>query len=182
MAEINLQLNTKTGDVVNHLFKILKSIYPAYKYSWATDEDFLIAKREWTRALADEGIRNVSQIRLGIAKARRCKNPYVPSVGQFISWCKQSSADMGLVSVEEGFRIASMNSHPCASHIWPDGVSYEAWRRTGPYNMRSKPEKDVFPIFKKNYENPIKAKASKKTADKNLANIRRILGEKLLAC
>lgn len=48
------------------------------------------AKRQWSLGLIEARLTNVDAIKSGLAKARRSKNPFLPSVGQFIEWCHEA--------------------------------------------------------------------------------------------
>jgi hypothetical protein len=60
------------------------------------------ARQEWLKGLIENGITSDTQINSGLAKARAHNSPFLPSVGQFIEWCKTAAQDVaGLPSESE---------------------------------------------------------------------------------
>lgn len=81
----------QAGILVNKIFSGLKAIFPA----WAAaikDQDYQNqAKAEWLKGLIENGITTDYQIEAGFVKARAHNSPFLPSIGQFIEWCKQAT-------------------------------------------------------------------------------------------
>jgi hypothetical protein len=67
---------------------------------------------------------------------------FVPSLPEFRSWCKQPSL---FCEVETAYINA-------ANEKYNDAATYEAARRTGIYELRSRAETSTKPVFKKHYE------------------------------
>lgn len=51
------------------------------------------AKAEWFKGLIENNITSDLQIDAGLAKARTHNSPFLPSIGQFIAWCKESTGE-----------------------------------------------------------------------------------------
>jgi hypothetical protein len=51
------------------------------------------AKAEWFKGLIENNITTDLQIEAGLAKARTHNSPFLPSIGQFVAWCKESTGD-----------------------------------------------------------------------------------------
>lgn len=51
------------------------------------------SKAEWFKGLIENNITSDLQIDAGLAKARTHNSPFLPSIGQFISWCKDSTEE-----------------------------------------------------------------------------------------
>jgi hypothetical protein len=100
---LNQSLDEKTIKIVNLLFQELQSIFPAFKQAWPTEECFQRAKRNWVKAFMVSGINNIAQLKFGIRKCILSESPFVPTSGQFISWCTPQPEDLGLPTVEEAF-------------------------------------------------------------------------------
>lgn len=49
------------------------------------------AKAEWFKGLIENNITSDLQIDAGLSKARTHDSPFLPSIGQFIGWCKDST-------------------------------------------------------------------------------------------
>lgn len=96
-AEIPEQIS----NAVNRVFQRLKVIFPAWKTAFADENDYAEAKRYWLETLIAEGI-TVYQLKNGIEQARLSNNPFFPSLGQFIEWCKTDNyAQYGLPNEEK---------------------------------------------------------------------------------
>ncbi len=100
-----------TAIVINELFeKLASSICPAMKYQYpgpALDA----VKREWSIGLQDAGISDSRDLERGISKCRLRKDayaPFLPPIGHFIAWCKQTPEDLGLPNAQEAYKIAHM--------------------------------------------------------------------------
>jgi len=51
--------------------------------------------------MIDAGLTNTDAIKAGLALARKSKNPFIPSVGQFIGWCQEAAKTrIGFPSIE----------------------------------------------------------------------------------
>ncbi len=70
--------------------------------------------------------------------------PFAPTIPEFKSWCLSGSAGKFL-DVE----IAYLNA---ANEKYTDAATYEAARRTGFFEIRSRAESATKPVFKKHYE------------------------------
>ncbi|MCV6604624.1 MAG: replication protein P [Porticoccaceae bacterium] len=118
------------ASVVNALFMELYSIFPAWKHALPTDKARNAAKRQWTAAMVENGINTKTQINYGLAKARQSGESWFPSVGQFVTWCQPTTADLGLPTVHEAFKAAcqfrpkklhavvSAARHACDPMVW----------------------------------------------------------------
>lgn len=93
--EPNYQVPAKTTAIpdgairaVNQLFIQLRAIFPAWKNSFPDADSYREAKRIWLETLVNEKITTIEQLQNGIARAKKSKNPFWPSVGEFVEWCK----------------------------------------------------------------------------------------------
>lgn len=75
--------------IVNKLFKTFIIIFPAFRQSWSTQNDFEAAKREWMKAFKLANLTDVEKIKRGVDKYRLLPIPFVPSPGQFIAMCDE---------------------------------------------------------------------------------------------
>lgn len=76
--------------LVNKIFHTLTAIFPAWA-SAIRDQNYLNqAKTEWLKGLIENKITADYQIEAGFKKARAHNSPFLPSIGQFIEWCKSS--------------------------------------------------------------------------------------------
>lgn len=65
-------------------------------------EQLKILKQQWILGFAENGIKTFEQVKRGMAAARAKTNGYLPSVGEFISWCNSyDNHELGLPTLEE---------------------------------------------------------------------------------
>ncbi len=132
--------------IINKLFSDLKAIFPAWRSAFPSENFEENAKREWTKAFIEGGIRNTQQIELGLKKARKWGEPWFPSVGQFCDWCKPNLEDYGLIPVEQALRACidgRSKKHPAI---------YLAAQATGSWALKSMTHRELLPLFTRNYE------------------------------
>ncbi len=123
----------------------LKATSPAWKQALSTDEDWVNYRREFVIGLAENGVTTIEQVERGLAKARASQTPWLPSVGQFVKWCKPVYADYGLLDAETAYRMAALRD-------WsgPE-IVYLAAEKVGVYEVATKPEKVVKPRYVEAY-------------------------------
>ncbi|OCG72967.1 replication protein P [Gilliamella sp. Occ4-3] len=89
----------------NQIFIELKAVFPAITAVIKTQSDLDTFKKQWLLSFAENGITTLRQFEIGMKKARQQSTPFVPSPGQFISWCKEGEASgMGLPTVAQVMR------------------------------------------------------------------------------
>ena len=65
-------------------------------------EQLKILKQQWILGFAENGIKTFEQVKRGMAAARAKSNGYLPSVGEFISWCNSyNNHELGLPTQDE---------------------------------------------------------------------------------
>ncbi len=65
-------------------------------------EQLKILKQQWILGFAENGVKTFDQVKRGMAAARSKTNGYLPSVGEFISWCNNyNNHELGLPTLEE---------------------------------------------------------------------------------
>ena len=65
-------------------------------------EQLKILKQQWILGFAENGIKTFEQVKRGMAAARAKTNGYLPSVGEFISWCNSyNNPELGLPTQDE---------------------------------------------------------------------------------
>ena len=65
-------------------------------------EQLKIIKQQWILGFAENGVKTFDQVKRGMAAARAKTNGYLPSVGEFISWCNNyNNHELGLPTLEE---------------------------------------------------------------------------------
>ena len=94
-------LSQNADAFINWLFEELAGTFPAWKSAFDSQQSITTAKRIWFEALSENKIKR-SEIEQGLRMARKSTNPFLPSVGQFIAWCKVIDYEtLGLPSLEQ---------------------------------------------------------------------------------
>ncbi len=170
-------IDETTAQVVNALFRELKAIFPAFRQAWPTDEEFNRSKLNWIKAFQDSNISDIEQLRFGLEKCRLSVNPFAPSVGQFIAWCKPEPKDFGFPDNYQAFRIAvkineiyGTYNHP---HAPTNTVINHAIRQIGAKVFRELPETAALKLFENCYQ-----AACKQFKDGKLELIQKSLADK----
>lgn len=100
----NVQANQDTEQdrkVVSYIIHKLQAICPAWQQSLAgmgQDEKVQLMKtikREWLNSLMAENISQQHIIDYALNKVKQSGNPFMPTVGQFIKWCREGSLPEG---------------------------------------------------------------------------------------
>lgn len=94
------------AEVVNQVFERLKTIFPAWTRALPNVTAEQQAKRQWTLAFYEAGIRTEQQVNLGLRVARQQQTDWWPSPGKFIRWCRPDPEHFGLPTEERAFRMA----------------------------------------------------------------------------
>ncbi|WP_258087313.1 replication protein P [Xenorhabdus bovienii] len=131
-------VNDEAERLVDVLFKNLKSVFPAAISTIFKDpSDEVAAKRQWIAAFAENGIRTKEQLSAGMRYARASENPFWPSPGQFVQWCKQGETiAIGLPTEED---LYGMFRDYCNHRDWRD----IEWQSNACYWMVTKIHSDM---------------------------------------
>lgn len=84
---------------------------------------------------------NIDQIQQGLSVMR--DKPFAPTIPEFRSWCLAGSNQF--LDIDTAYLNA-------ANEKYTDAATYEAARRTGFYEVRTRSEASTKPVFKKHYE------------------------------
>lgn len=100
------------AEFVNRIFAQLQAIFPAWRSAFPDERAAIEAKRQWTQGLVEAGLTDVETIRGGLRMARQADSPFIPSVGQFIGWCREAKKEiLGLPSEGQVMRDLARYSH-----------------------------------------------------------------------
>ncbi len=138
---LDRRLHHEIEKLMNEFFEGLKQVFPAsVSTAWRNAGDEAAAKRQWIAAFAENGINNRQQLAAGMRRARASGSPFLPSPGQFIAWCKQSSFVVAGLPDEDS--LYSLVMTYCArrggyvtAEDYPWGSNAEYWMVTGLYSM-----------------------------------------------
>lgn len=149
--EESKDIKTKSAEVINWLFTHLISNFPAFKHAWPTKVQYDEAKRLWLNAFFISKITRVEQIRYGLDRCVMMETPFVPSPGQFISWCKPNMRELGLPEYHEAFRVAvrmnQIHGDFIPEHLPTYIVIGHAINQIGASKFRIMSERDAFKTF-----------------------------------
>ena len=90
--------------VIDKVFDQLRDIFPGWKHTYKKEEDIDSAKIQWIRALTENNISTIEQIKAGFKKARSVDTDFLPSCGKFVSWCSPSAEDLGYPGNDQAMR------------------------------------------------------------------------------
>ncbi|EJL80964.1 replication protein P [Pantoea sp. GM01] len=117
-------VNLEAARLVDKLFNQLKLVFPAAEQTaLKSDAHETAAKRQWTAAFAEGGIRTLEQLSAGMRHARASTSPFWPSPGQFVSWCKDSTTVLG-VSLEEAMDEFRRYNRDKGQYTTPEAFSW----------------------------------------------------------
>lgn len=89
---------------VSKIFNRLKATHLGWRANIKTQAEYDNARREWLRLLVEHRL-TAQEIERGLKVADTDKNPYLPSFGQFLEWCRTFDYHaLGLPTKEEVYR------------------------------------------------------------------------------
>jgi hypothetical protein len=127
VQQMSADERAETAKLVNLLLDQLRSIYPAWKQAWTSGEQYQRTKKVWTEALIEARISDWALIERGLGRCRQEGVAFIPSVGQFISYCWPTPEELGMPSEEDAYREALYFSHPSMA-------GQEQWSHIGVFN------------------------------------------------
>jgi hypothetical protein len=145
------KFNEQSYNVINSLFAKLAGIFPAFAKAWPTAVEFESAKKNWLLALVENDINTLAKLQIGLKKARAFGKPWVPSIGEFIEWCKPTLKDYGLPEPFEAFKEACRNAHSIKYNEacdWTHQAVYHAASLSGMYEL-DKNQKAFFAYYER---------------------------------
>lgn len=190
------KFNADSYHVINALFRELEAIFPNFMRAWPSESILKTAKTNWLLAFVEANVNSMRHLQIGLKKARSHPKSWIPTVGEFIDWCKPTLKDFGLPEPFVAFREACKNGYDMkyGEHVtWSHPAVFHAGSETGWFNIE-KSEK----LFLANYEmtcrivfeggtlrdlpklipkQPLE-KSSPEIASKSLDEIKKILGLK----
>jgi hypothetical protein len=118
----------------------------------------------------------LDQIGAGIDKVIKKDIQYPPTLKQFQSLCKRSLEDLGVPSMEDAYKQVCVNlGRTDHAQNWRHPVVYWAYVNTGRSEFNTLTEKQIKPIFKKNYQILV----DKLMDGKDVGELPRLLPEKI---
>ena len=81
-------LSPEAINLINHVFKSLCGAKPSWRNGFKTNDDVSAYKEALALTFMENGITTPEQVHKGLAEVRRNENPFMPSTGEFLKWCK----------------------------------------------------------------------------------------------
>ncbi len=81
-------LSPEAITLINHVFKSLCGAKPSWRGGFKTNDDVNAYKEALALTFMENGITTPEAVHKGLAEARRNDNPFMPSTGEFLKWCK----------------------------------------------------------------------------------------------
>ena len=101
------EVSRETLNQVNGIFKDLKAIHTAWKQAISLDSTEGDIKKQFLLGFIEAGISDLDVVEAAKAKSRASKNPFLPTIGQFIGYCREAVAE----------RIGALDSTVAYSHL-----------------------------------------------------------------
>lgn len=112
-----------TKDQMNEVLRQLAAIYPAWQQAIKTQDQADNLKRVWWDEFNRLGM-EPDDLKRGVIKARSSDSAFLPSLGQFIGWCRESNNP----TPEQAWHHIMTRSR---DDQWLNGAIVEAVRRAG---------------------------------------------------
>lgn len=135
----NLTSPTQTGtseqDLVNRLFSEIFVLKPAAEYAYRGDrgqEKLNRARKLWLEAFKENKINTLELLEAGLRMARRDPEPYMPTVGQFIKWCRSEDETGALENFMAIVGLGSKRQDWCNAHP----ILFWCYTEIGPFEVK----------------------------------------------
>lgn len=132
--------------IIEQAIDALGAIFPM----WADRSNDRDTRYSWYRGLARAELTK-DQIKSGIVKAERHDSPYAPSMGVFISWC---------VGRQEATPAQAYQQAALGQYTSPEAL--EAAKRTGEFDLKNNPSRDIRRLFEDHYRDVLDEKSAGK--------------------
>jgi hypothetical protein len=151
------KINPHIVDLINRIFLKFWGICPGFETQFQSEQKLAITKQEWVLAFMDIGLDSIEKTDVGTSRCRfeGCIN--IPTIKDFVSWCRQTDEELGFLSSEDAYdkameinRQFSDFKEKLSEHQML--VLRHTIRETGSYKLRTLPEATSWPIFKRKYE------------------------------
>lgn len=97
----------QAAEVVNKIFNTLKAIHSAWKQALSADLTEGDIKKQFLLGFIDSEVTDLNIINAALARSRASNNPFLPTVGQFIEYCREAMVD----------RIGALDSSVAYAHL-----------------------------------------------------------------
>lgn len=123
----------QVAQIFNELFNQLRAAFPASMANLRNQAELNEFRRQWLQAFQENGIHSLEQVAAGMRVARRQERPFLPSPGQFVTWCKaEEAAAAGLPDAHD--LVVLVYEYCRTRGFYPDAESYP-WASNAHYWM-----------------------------------------------
>ena len=146
-----------TAEATNSLFKDLCVIFPSFiptlrkSSPEKAQELYSQTKKMWLDEITEEKLTPM-MIELGLAKCRKSITGFMPSVGEFIHWCKPTEQDLGIPEVMDAYKMACNHTRGMAAKDYIHEIVFETGKSVGFFELSGTSEQIMLPKFKKQYD------------------------------
>jgi len=119
--------------IINYIFHKLQAICPAWQQSLAgmshDEKEKLLKtqKREWLSSLMAAGINQRHVIDYALNCVKESGNPFLPTIGQFIGWCREGSLPEGILTPHKAYKEVTEYQCLPREQRKPQGLSPEVY-------------------------------------------------------
>lgn len=132
-----------TDSTIAKSVALLFEVFAArYGNKWTRTYEDPLARKVWARDLSNEGL-SEDDINRGLRVSRTEEWP--PTVGEFISQCRATPAELGVPEPREAYIAACRGQ-------WPHPIVFHVAGLVGRYEMRTRPEAQTWPPFEAHYK------------------------------
>jgi hypothetical protein len=151
-SDYSEKLNAEAVKVINEAFTELQGIFSAWKQSFPDAEILGAGKRQFTKALIDNGITMREQLENGLYYARRSGSPYWPDLEKIVEWCRMPAALDGIPTAIDSYEEFCKKCHALDSAGFSHVIVRLAGVDAGTWEMRNLPRDKSFPLYKRSYD------------------------------
>ena len=154
LSELPEDAKAAVEDLVNRLFREIRTARPAWRQAWPSTEVLQASKNTWIVAFLEAGITNwESQIAFGLQALRAEPSDFVPAPGKFVTWCQPTPQALGLPSLEDAYAEALAKTHPSMAGVarWSCPAVYHAAARAGFSTLQQLGRSDGLALLEQKY-------------------------------
>lgn len=151
--------------VINYIFHKLQAICPAWQQSLAgmghDEKEQLLKtiKREWLNSLMMEGISQHHIIDYALNCVKESGSPFLPTVGQFLGWCREGSIPDGIKTPMQAYKEVTAYMCLPVNERKPWGLSPEVYHTLASlgdvYKWKHMQEKEHRKYWEDEYKNTL---------------------------
>lgn len=99
-------LDQLSGQVVDYIFAKFMLLCRGFDSLYSDIKRLKAEKTQWTSTFSKRKIQRIEQVKHGLYRLEEHKFPNPPQLGEFLEWCKPTSEEIGLPSVEKAYLLS----------------------------------------------------------------------------